>query len=568
MDPSFTTATASEFPPKSKEECRHRSRIVVEIPSKHPHYVPGAGPPPQRISLLPAQDTTAYILERILLPSPGLAADGKPLPKRMAYIVSWHDLPAARMLVPAMEVLDYVSPRALEDWEYEMELETDKVRARIEVEKHQHKPKKMKRGRPPLHSKIEAAVVIEPVNEALKTGRPAGGAMSITTPSKKRMTDFEDISEDWESPSRQLEAESRSSVDNELNLTGPQHATPREDTASKLFKPDLRREPEPGPVAHSSQDKITSNIQVTIKSRAPTVVESIPKPPLNTPALCTTNKVVRETPIPLPNIPGFSLRPSVSDWSVQRTPSSTQMSGSTFFSPSNQVVEQPTGTPWTTLVATATIKQKSDEDSSKKRKKERKKEPKKTVDQKTHPPLPSSKGVDHQPEPEDEPAWEVKRIEETELFEIEGKGLVRYFKILWEGDWPPDQNPSWEPEENLPPSLVRNFMKKVQKKPGPKRKSLKQQSILPWATGSQFKSVSEAFAGGEDFDLLAGPAYGADLVHDGDEYADQEEFVVVEEPPAKKKKARTQGSLGWNRTATQNGSSSGRAEFDLLTAFH
>ncbi|KAG5915680.1 hypothetical protein E4U61_004395, partial [Claviceps capensis] len=59
-----------------------RSSFVVAIRSR-PRYIPGTGPALQPPRLLPLAVSTGYIVERILLPSPGLAADGRPLPKRM-----------------------------------------------------------------------------------------------------------------------------------------------------------------------------------------------------------------------------------------------------------------------------------------------------------------------------------------------------------------------------------------------------------------------------------------------------------------------------------------------------
>ncbi|CAK7246370.1 MAG: hypothetical protein STHCBS139747_008000 [Sporothrix thermara] len=42
--------------------------------------------------------------------------------------------------------------------------------------------------------------------------------------------------------------------------------------------------------------------------------------------------------------------------------------------------------------------------------------------------------------------------------------LLRYFLVRWKGDWPPDQNPTWEPAENLPPRMVRQYLKKAAQK--------------------------------------------------------------------------------------------------------
>ncbi|KAH7312466.1 hypothetical protein B0I35DRAFT_57475 [Stachybotrys elegans] len=115
---------------KSADSSRKRTRIVVQLRARPAPYVPRSGPrlEPPRLQL--PSDSTAYIVDRILLPSPGPAADGRPLPRRMTYIVGWHDLPAARALVPAMRILEYVSPLVLEEWEWQLELGLDEERGR------------------------------------------------------------------------------------------------------------------------------------------------------------------------------------------------------------------------------------------------------------------------------------------------------------------------------------------------------------------------------------------------------------------------------------------------------
>jgi hypothetical protein len=158
---------------------------------------------------------------------------------------------------------------------------------------------------------------------------------------------------------------------------------------------------------------------------------------------------------------------------------------------------------------------------------------------------------------QEEPTWVVERILDCQTYEVEGRGLVRYFEVLWEGDWPPDQNPSWEPEDNLPRALVKNFFKtpkerrkqvkakpKTQgqggspiKTPRPKRpaappRKLKQ-STLSWA-GTRYDSVSEAFAGDGSDDILTNmnnTTNGADSgltarELDGDTRGEDELFVV------------------------------------------
>lgn len=151
-------------------------------------------------------------------------------------------------------------------------------------------------------------------------------------------------------------------------------------------------------------------------------------------------------------------------------------------------------------------------------------------------------------EEDGEEVWVVKRILDCDVYEAEGRGRVRYFRVLWEGEWPPEQNPSWEPEENLPRQLVRNYFKtskarrlRMQQRhagvrvepslspPKKKKKEKKQeakvvkggqvkqsklkQSKLSWGAaaataGPRYSSVSEAFTGSPDDEDEDGYGYG------------------------------------------------------------
>lgn len=66
---------------------------------------------------------------------------------------------------------------------------------------------------------------------------------------------------------------------------------------------------------------------------------------------------------------------------------------------------------------------------------------------------------------EGEDLYEVDRLEDDFIATAdEGTGHVepvRFFLVRWKGDWPPDQNPTWEPADNLPPRMVRQYLKKA-----------------------------------------------------------------------------------------------------------
>lgn len=54
--------------------------------------------------------------------------------------------------------------------------------------------------------------------------------------------------------------------------------------------------------------------------------------------------------------------------------------------------------------------------------------------------------------------WEVLRLEGVRVEEHDGV-KTRYFKVRWKGDWPPDQNPSWESEDCIDRATVKAFLK-------------------------------------------------------------------------------------------------------------
>ncbi|KAI2638241.1 hypothetical protein GGS21DRAFT_510311 [Xylaria nigripes] len=100
------------------------------------------------------------------------------------------------------------------------------------------------------------------------------------------------------------------------------------------------------------------------------------------------------------------------------------------------------------------------------------------------------------PQPDQEPEWEIKRLEDDRIIETGGQ-LVRFFKVRWKGNWPPDQNPSWEPEANIEQEVVRKYLKTKEnaaRRDSPPTKT--SQSISNPAR--KYSSVAEAFAGGLD----------------------------------------------------------------------
>ncbi|KAM0294638.1 hypothetical protein ACHAQK_003864 [Fusarium lateritium] len=515
-----------------------RSRIEVHLHSKPRDYVPGSGPPLQQIGLLPPKDSTAYILERIILPSPGLAADGQPLPRRMTYIVAWHDLPAAQMLVPVMDVLEYVSPRELEEWEYantEEQMEHEKVETKQDVAGDAPKPKK--RGRPPKHSKIETAVVAVPDDE--EPAVPKRGAMTINIPTKNRLRDFDGLSDEEGSSSRQLqwettgdsmETDEQGFEEEDMLIEDPEIPAGKqlEMLPSSTFEAQGSKQSHAG-----KQFELFPSSGTSSRRSTPKATVSMSK---------SEGKKRADHPLKKASAMNGLLNGTQaveSDW----TPA-----GSVTYSHSGVDTPDPEPEEVTArlIQEAASVQKKSVKKS-------------KSTSNTPKPPKPApQEAVVQNAEPAEEPDWEVKYIEDMELYDVEGVGLVRYFKVRWEGDWPPDQNPSWEPEGNLPPDLIRKYLKNgkrkrdrpAAKKPvkqpavapsyAPSKKSMKQTTLTWGIPAKQYKSVSEAFEGLEEDELAMVVEEEAPVAKDEEE----DELFIVEEPPTKKSRVKTWNAYG------------------------
>lgn len=471
------------------------TRIEIPLASRPRGYLPGGGPPLQRICLLPPQDSTAYIVERILLPSPGPAADGRPLPKRMTYVIGWRDLPAARHLVPAMRVLDYVSPRALEEWESSMETELDEERRKLADEKDAGESK----GRPPAHTGIESAAVAEP--ESATPARVKTGAMSLSTPSKTRLEDFAGLSDDDDesaSPSRQIVRETAWYTPDDLTRierpglglardaeAAAARATPR---GARPSASALTSRPAPSPTTQSNAQTPTRS-----SSRIPSLHDRLSRPQS-----------------PAPRRGGFT--PLNGSFVQHTTPRAKRPS------------PEPTHITFDSRGTTSATQSKT-----------RKK-----------PGTSSNSASAAQPalDANGERAWVVRRLEDTALYDVEGRGLVRYFQVRWEGDWPPDENPTWEPEENIPENMVANFFKRGKKRkrassgPGKARRAAK----TTLGADMHYKSVGEAFAG-EIADDPPGQSNGADDPQAGGD-GNGELFVIEEDQVRPAKPAMVGSWLG------------------------
>lgn len=473
LDSSDEERESSEPAAPSPEPIK-RPKLAVEI-QPAARYVPGCGPALQPLRLLPPETSTGFIIERILLPSPGLAADGKLLPKRMTYIVGWRDLPAASLLVPAMQILDYVSPRALEDWEEALEVGMEEERTKLAEEKINGPPnmKQKHKARPPAHTDIEAAAAIEPETEAEDALRPKmGGAMSLSTPQKRKLADFEGLSDDEDSPSNQI--------------------------AREIFGQDSREDSWDVPVPGTRAEDEQVGLRDAVGEDGPH----------------TSTKTMVATPVPLPSYVSGTMRPGISLPELRPVSASTPeaiyfpkqpdptgpvssiegnaLSGATSLDgfPGGYSLSKPSSTRESTGDTSrhTSAKPRKANGSAKKPKPSQPKPKKRKTSQDV-----ADVGQN------DEPTWEVERLEDRTTYEVEGLGTVRYFMVRWAGDWPPDQKTSWEPEENIPRNLVRSYTK-MDKKKRAKLAAQHQHARIQWQNAvsggvdAAHSSASEAFA--------------------------------------------------------------------------
>lgn len=192
----------------------HRGgRIVVPLKTL-PRYVPGSGPPPPPISLLPVADSTCYIINKLALPP--AATLGKNEQLRLYYTISWTDLPAAKVTIPCTEALRYVSPREVEEWEYGDLLRRDAENRREIAEAAESDAGKGRAqvGRPPkarLQDVSPSPLILGPGDEELISQKRAAGP-SLSTPQKRTWGEL--LQDDyWDELGQETEADDAGDIE-------------------------------------------------------------------------------------------------------------------------------------------------------------------------------------------------------------------------------------------------------------------------------------------------------------------------------------------------------------------
>lgn len=506
-----------------------RRKTTIEIPLHSIRkYVPGSGPPPPRISLAPPRDSTAYIIDQFILPTD---KDMTPTARRLAhYHIGFTDLPAVKLLIPCNKVLDYVSPRELEDWEYR-NLEKKQEQARLLREKQKAAPIKKKPGRAPKVSMEDFGMpLVGSADEARLLAQQVAGP-SLSTPQKRklgRVSDEEGFEytsngesddaaimrqldggygfEDMESEDDMVDAESEDPLalhyDNSVAET-PSRASSLAQSANDSFPVRPRISPVGtgsygSSVPAASPQKDTS----TFGGLHPAWVHAFGqrRRPDEPPKVHGQNGNAQE-----------SRTPWVPAAQSHAKPTSNVGSGSGMANrhPKNPTsrLSTPSAVAYSTFGSDSSVRKRKEPASNGKNTSQKQRKPKKQK-------------VEPQNEPVDE-EWEVKDLLDDQWFLEQGVKVHRYL-VLWEGDWPEDQNPTWEPAENVQDqALINRYQKK--KKAGllkPQRKA--QQTLQQYLAGAKYSSVAEAFEGDINEQTGTAAAMGSD--------ADppDETFVVAE----------------------------------------
>lgn len=559
----------------------------IPIRPRLPKYRPGSGPAPPRINLRPVHDSDAFIVDKVVLPRGPFHPSDHIRQRRCYYIVGWPDLPAARPVVDASKILDYVSPRTLEDWEYQdalrREEERDKARAAKEREVVEGKegatsvdggPLPGARRRPGRPPRAMMMMVAEPTPEPELNSEQAEiihkrmRGPSLSTPQKSRVAqlvaeeemleELEGVSENTDlGISRQTELSSEGGgtsggdvnkgVVEDLDLLRLSSAVPGRSSGKSspassarpgfasspgsLAKPAasvaVHRATEPAvpPLARQAEDR---------NSSSPSRSSKVP-----------TRPQVSTTPIPLPSYYSQALKQRIpkshvavpsTDTGLGRGPASTPAdqvhsrrsssanpppSHTNGFTPIGGTFSRPPKRPAedSPVSAETPVKTKSN--------KSKNKQAKLAAAETAGSPDPILDLVQGEQE------YVVKRLEADTV--LDG---VHYFQVRWEGNWRDDENPTWEPRENIPEKLVKEYLKRKAKR-GPNRPDrpkskkpakAKQTNLLAdWAKGCS--SVADAFGGEAELNATSDTMLGQGnaLGRDADADDGPDELLVIDE---------------------------------------
>lgn len=568
----------------------------IPVRPRGPRYRPGSGPPPPVINLRPVHDSDAFIVDKVVLPRGRLRPNSDLRQRRCYYIIGWPDLHAARPAVDASKILDYVSPRTLEDWEYQ-----DALRREEEREKEKEAEKlavatgksvatpgagngtqpgaRRRPGRPPRASMTVAEPTPEPElnseQEELVHKRMRGP--SLSTPQKSRLAQLvaeeemleesEGVDENTGAPTqRQLEVRGEGisggdvhmgvAEDSDLLRLSP--AVPGRSSGQSSRASSTRPAPPnppsslvriaAGTAAHGAAAPALArrarDRRSTSPSRSP---HGLPRPPISTTPIPLPSHYSRVTSQRLPKSQAKSaptatdlqphvreghssaLIPPQADQKQRHRSSSANSPGHTNgFTPIGGTFPRPPKRPAEASPISGDVSVNTTLKKSSKKKQVKLTEAASELPaEAASSPNPASDLV------QGEQDYVVKCLEGDYI--LDG---VHWFKVRWEGDWPEDENPTWEPRENITEKLVKDYLQRKAKRstarpfrPNPKKKSKTKQTNLlaDWAKG--YGSVAEAFDGQAELnvtsDAMLDRGDGRDLHADTDDGPD--EILVIDD---------------------------------------
>ncbi|ORY62481.1 uncharacterized protein BCR38DRAFT_486751 [Pseudomassariella vexata] len=455
---------------KSRVHKPKRWRIEIPIIARPPTYTRGSGPPLAPLKIALQNDSTAYITDKEVVP---LSDNEEKL--QMHYIVRWTDLPAASVAIPATHITSYVSSRTLEDFEYKLSLEKEEQQLldrKIEETRKVNNQVPLtptgpgkKRGRP--IKPAAAGVILGPLGEnAAPLSLVNISGPSLSTPQKSLRLD-ENIANDTDDVDDEVEEDD----------AGEDGSGEQDTNADAAIFDQLYREATVLVQADNAADIPTATPRHSLSSQV-TKMHISPKLTLDS----------RHSPTSM--FRGAQPSASRPRRLVQTSLSSSGFvpagCGSTTWPSPSQSQSQPRNLGrlpnMTTQVSTLSNIQMLATSSSRKKKKH----------EGFQPPL-----------DEEDAAWEVKRLESDRVIDIDGE-LQRWFRVRWEGNWPAHQNPTWEPQENLPSSLVKKYLKKKAARGGndvAEEPDDLEASRPPAPPNNEYPSVADAF--GDESELAA-----------------------------------------------------------------
>jgi len=580
----------------STSKRRPRERIEISIPLLK-RYVRNSAPPQPPISLLPARDSDAFIIDKVV--HPVTAVIDKDVQRRACYIIGWPDLPAARVMISCTRALDYVSPWEMENWEYkdalrreEEEFEKDTAAAMLasaaEMPGAAAEPVKKRRGRPPraaLQDQPPPTPILGAEDRKLIAQKKAAGP-SLSTPPKRRWEELLPDEEEEEEVPEEGYDDSDEAIPQQLGVEDREGTTESTAEGAERRGPKLDKSARIAPATPSrwagedtdSDDSDQASLasfngpprrgMTAGMGHSKLLSDHSPMPPAKRVKLRSAPSPLRLSPgqevsLEARTSPSESGGPtsSAASLSEQTRPArhinklrNTPKLQSLMLSQKKRSLGNSRNTPVRNLTATAPVNGRPGAAPSSATPTPR------AIEHRIAPPIqsttlahpksakqvsPSHNGLTTQSPPlptasrrkktdkpqkavgidVEESAWDIKGLEGDKIVEDEDGAHVRYFKVRWKGDWPPDQNPTWEPEHNISKGAVRAYLKKKAQRSGEAssatpKKSLKQNTLPPWIGHKKFSSVSEAFADGEDVEM-AEPALmehdDAVAVESGDE---------------------------------------------------